>query len=450
MKLVNAIVAIMLTSCTMRPTQYDLAIRNAQVFDVYTGELLPHQTILVAKGKIGIVTGEPVEFEAVKTIDAKGKLVTPGLIDTHIHPTDVFGDYGAAPAVIPADSADYYRKRLSDVYLPYGVTVAMSMGHPEAWSKTILGWSAKPSPNFLDVYTTGAAIISKEDRKPYVGHITVESPGAASQKVIDYYRMGMRHIKVYWRLRSPEMAAALKTADSLHMHVYGHIDQNIMTIDSTLKLGLRNYEHVVSLGNSLMYNTADWLQVHGSFAGKYGGKTLSYQSRYLELFRYAHDNRPSKVDSLIDQMAAHKATLSTTFHLVAEPYGLTYFAGSQDTSLTAAEIDRCRENFRIMMQYARTLHRKGVPLRIGTDCVDGGKAMLSELLLMQQNNFSVAEIFQIATINGAKALGMDDRYGAVSPGRQADLLIWDKSPFEDGRNFLSRKRVIKDGVEVML
>jgi imidazolonepropionase-like amidohydrolase len=448
MKLVNAIVAIMLTSCTMGPTQYDLAIRNAQVFDVYTGKLLPHQTILIAKGKIGIVTGEPIQFDAVKIIDAKGKLVTPGLIDTHIHPTDVFGDYAAAPAVIPADSAGYYRKRLSNVYLPYGVTVAMSMGHPEAWSKTILDWSAKPSPNFLDVYTTGAAIISKEDRKPYVGHITVESPGAASRKVIDYYRMGMRHIKVYWRLRSPEMAAALKTADSLHMHVYGHIDQNIMTIDSTLKLGLRNYEHVVSLGNSLMYNTADWLQMHGSFAGKYGGKNLSYQSRYLELFRYAHDNRPSKVDSLIDQMAAHKATLSTTFHLVAEPYGLTYFAGSQDTSLTAAEIDRCRENFKIMMQYARMLHRKGVPLRIGTDCVDGGKAMLSELLLMQQNNFSVAEIFQIATINGAKALGMDDRYGAVSPGRQADLLIWDKSPFEDGRNFLSRKRVIKDGVEV--
>jgi imidazolonepropionase-like amidohydrolase len=430
----------------MGQARYDLAIQNANVFDVYSGKLLPQQTILISKGQIRLVTGKAPRYKAHNTIDAKGRLVTPGLVDTHIHITDVFGDYEAAPAVLPPDSLTHYRKKLSDAYLPYGVTTAMIMGQPEAWLPPVLNWSAHPSSRFLDVYTVGAALVSEEDNKPYFGHVAVASPAAAKAKVMAYYKMGIRHIKVYWRLRSPEMKAALAAASRLHMRTYGHIDQNVMTIDSTIKLGLRNYEHVVSLGNSLMHGDRDWMQIQESLASKYNDKILSYQATYLELFRFAHDNRPSKMDHLINLMAGNSATLSTTFHLVAEPYGLTYFTDIRDTTLTKAEIARCRENFRIMMQYARSLHNKGVRLRIGTDCANGGKSMLSELLLMHRYGFPVAEILKIATINGATALGMENKYGAVSPGKNANLLIWNKSPFDDGKNFLSAKIVIKDGV----
>src|ERR1700733_7838220 len=89
-----------LTSCG-QAKNFDLVIKNAQVFDSKTGKLSINKTILIKAGIIINVTGNQQNYAATKIIDAKGKLVTPGFIDTHIHPTDVFGDYNAAPEYLP-------------------------------------------------------------------------------------------------------------------------------------------------------------------------------------------------------------------------------------------------------------------------------------------------------------------------------------------------------------
>ena len=154
---------IALTSCAQTKS-YDLAIKNATVFDSKTGTLSLNQTILIKAGIILKVTENQKNYSAIKTIDAKGKLITPGFIDTHIHPTDVFGDYNATPAYLAKDSLLIYRKKLSDTYLSYGVTTAMIMGQPEKWLPPILGWTTNPLPNYLNIYTVGGALISKESR----------------------------------------------------------------------------------------------------------------------------------------------------------------------------------------------------------------------------------------------------------------------------------------------
>src|SRR6476659_6126627 len=120
---------IALTSCG-QTKNYDIAIKNATVFDSKSGTLSKSQTILIKAGIIAGVADSKKEFSATKTIDAKGKLVTPGFIDTHIHLTDVFGDYNAAPEYLQKASLVFYRKKLSDTYLPYGVTTAMIRGQP--------------------------------------------------------------------------------------------------------------------------------------------------------------------------------------------------------------------------------------------------------------------------------------------------------------------------------
>ncbi len=446
MKLLINILLLLIAFSSCGTKNFDVAIKNATVFDSKKGTVLKNRTILIKAGIIENIIDNQKEFSTKNIIDAKGKLVTPGFIDTHIHLTDVFGDYAAAPDYLAKDSLSFYRKKLSDTYLPYGVTTAMIMGQPEKWLKPILNWSNKPSPDYLDIYTVGGALISQEARKPYINHITVETPSTAKQKVLKYYKMGIRHIKLYWRLRRPEFEAAFKTADSLGMKVYGHIDQNIMYMDTTLDIGLCNYEHILTLDNSVLHFQKDGCVFDLNMQKYYPSTTTSFPLVRLEMFRFIHDNRQAAMDSLINKLAKKKITFSTTIHLMAEQFGLTYFSNNKDTVLSQDQLSRCKENFKIFMGYAKQLFDKGIKLRIGTDCANGGKAIESEQLLLYENGFSISDILKISTVNGATALGFDNKIGSIEKGKKADLIIFDKSPFDNYRNFLADKTIIKDGV----
>ncbi len=439
---------LVLLSCTQT---YDLQIRHAAVFDVRTGRVLQNKTILVQNDTIVAVADGDKAVDAAKTIDVGGKLVTPGMIDAHIHLTDIFGDYDAAPIYLPVDSLAHFRKKFSDTYLPYGVTSVLVLGQPENWLPPVLDWSAHPSANYTDIYTAGGAMISKESRKPYIGHITVESPVAARQKVLDYYKKGIRHAKLYWRLQKPEFEAACKTADSLGMRLYGHIDNGVMFLDSTLALGLKNYEHVFSLIHNINFSEADyqkflaWVDVN---YGKGKRQSTSFTEMTLIETRFVMDHKGAVLDSLLDRMAAKGATVSTTIHLFAEKAGQTFFANtanSPDTAGTNEQKKRSRDDFAAFMQLVKKVWTKGIPLRLGTDVADGGKAAVSEQLLLAQYGFSVADIIGISTINGAAALGLENKYGSVESGKKANLIIYDRSPFDHSNHFRAGRTVIKDG-----
>ena len=66
----------------------DLAIINGDVVNVYTGEILPRQTVLVKDGTIAYI-GDKAPAAAIrpdtKVIDASGKTIIPGFIDGHTH-----------------------------------------------------------------------------------------------------------------------------------------------------------------------------------------------------------------------------------------------------------------------------------------------------------------------------------------------------------------------------
>ena len=324
----------------------------------------------------------------------------------------------------------------------------MIMGQPENWLPPVLSWQADPRSNSLDIYTVGGAMVSNEGRKPYVNHVIVDSSLAAKQKVIEYYKLGIRHIKLYWKLRRPEFEAAFETADSLGMKVYGHVDQNIMLIDSAFDIGLRNYEHILTLVNSVWHvqnDSKDFsLEMQNHYAP--GTANRNRQLERLEMFRFIHDKNPAAIDSLIDKLSKGNTTFSTSIHLMAEPFGLTYFTTRADTTLSTGQMARCRENFKLFMGYVKQLFEKGIKLRIGTDWPSGGKAIISEQLLLAEYGFTIPAILQISTINGAAALGLENKYGSIENGKKADLLIWDKSPFDNYKNFLASKTIIKDGI----
>ena len=74
---------------------YELLVKGGVVIDPAQG-IHDQRDIGISQGKIVALAGDIAPSEAKRVIDAKGKLVTPGLIDIHAHVADVIV-HGAAP-----------------------------------------------------------------------------------------------------------------------------------------------------------------------------------------------------------------------------------------------------------------------------------------------------------------------------------------------------------------
>jgi len=72
---------------TLGKEKADLAIINAAILNVYTGELLEHCSVTIKGEWIAYVGDDPGDMTGphTKIIDARGKAVIPGLIDGHTH-----------------------------------------------------------------------------------------------------------------------------------------------------------------------------------------------------------------------------------------------------------------------------------------------------------------------------------------------------------------------------
>ncbi|MSV29465.1 MAG: amidohydrolase/deacetylase family metallohydrolase [Bryobacterales bacterium] len=76
---------------------YDLVVKGGRVVDPALN-LDAQRDIAVSGGKIARLAPNIADSEARQVLDARGKIVTPGLIDIHVHVYD-----GVAPLGIPAD-----------------------------------------------------------------------------------------------------------------------------------------------------------------------------------------------------------------------------------------------------------------------------------------------------------------------------------------------------------
>ena len=86
-------------------------ITNARLFDSAPGTLNDGATIVIEDGRFAHVTHEPIDVaDAARTIDARGRVVLPGLIDAHAHVVAVSHDLIALalqpPSLITAQAKD--------------------------------------------------------------------------------------------------------------------------------------------------------------------------------------------------------------------------------------------------------------------------------------------------------------------------------------------------------
>ncbi|MBL4746828.1 MAG: amidohydrolase family protein [Flavobacteriaceae bacterium] len=456
-KIIHSIfLTFILFSCEEQ-TPHSLAIKNIDIFDSVHKKVLKNKTIIIDNDIITDIIEGSEKVNALKIIEGKGRLITPGFIDTHIHLTDIYGDFENAPKFIDKDSIISYKRKLANTYLKYGTTTILDMAQPTKWIEETIKWQQNPAADYPNLYISGSGIISDEEREPYICHTEVKNLDEARKKVQEYDEMGLKHLKLYWRLREEEMKVIVEEAKKRKLNIYGHIDNGIVSMQKAMDLGVTNFEHFLTLSSSVINLDEHYDYLKEIYKIKDPETTDEYIAMLVLIFNYIKE-KPAldlKLNKLLDRLAKENATLSTTIHLLGSVAGKTYFFTSISPvsesqvlnfpNYTVEQKKILEIAFDDMMQYLRLAHNKGVKIRIGTDCRDGGKALLSELLLLYESEFSIEDIFQIATLNGSQAIKIDKDHGTIEKGKKADLVIFDKNPFEDYRNFLSDKTVIKGG-----
>jgi imidazolonepropionase-like amidohydrolase len=116
---------------------------------------------------------------------------------------------------------------------------------------------------------------------------------------------------------------------------------------------------------------------------------------------------------------------------------------------TKEDFDRAQAGWPRQLALIRRMHAGGVLLTVGSDVaspwVIPGTAYHQELALLASAGLTPRQVLTMATLNGARALGISDSVGMLAPGYVADLVILSANPLNDINNSRSVRYVIRKG-----
>ncbi len=94
-----------------------------------------------------------------------------------------------------------------------------------------------------------------------------------------------------------------------------------------------------------------------------------------------------------------------------------------------------KNNFQLWMTFINEYKNRGGRVTTGSD--SGfiyqlyGFSYVRELELLREAGFHPLEVIRSATLNGAEALGMDEKIGSIEIGKQADLILIEENPLKN-------------------
>ncbi len=412
--------------------QAPVAIVNATVIDATSAEPRRGQTILIRGTKIEAV-GPKAEVAIplnARAIDAAGKFVIPGLWDMHTH------------IDIPGGEA------LLAAYVVNGVTGVRDMA--AGWG-TVTKWRrAIANGELVGPRITASGPYLEGNPQP-IPHIAVKNVADARRGVDSLKALGVDVIKLHTGLTRETFFAAARRAREVGMPFAGHVPRTISAIEAS-DSGMRSIEHALTIptpctaAESLSLlpkfpvqrvlgpcSSAPLTPIFAAFARNNTWVTPTFVAAY-EIAEWPQRALPG------DAYAKYLPDTLKKFVAWIFPMPDSIPAGAE-------RVGRTMFNKRVAL--AGAMHRAGVHLLAGTDSPlrnsPPGFGLADELVLLARGGVPLHDVLKIATLEPGRFFRATDSIGTVQPGRFADLVILDRNPLTDARNYRSVNAVIANG-----
>ncbi len=414
-----------------------VALIHAQVVDGTGAPAASDQTIVLRDGRIAAVG--PSDSITVpgnaEVLDLTGHTVIPGFIGLHDH--TFYMTRGRRVQL------NFSAPRL---YLASGVTTIRTTGAFSPYSelnlKNSIANGELPGPR---MYITG----------PYItgtGAMTqmkaVSSPEDARRVVAYWADEGVDWFKAYTRIGHDELAAAIDEAHRRGVKVTGHLCS--VSFTEAVGLGIDNIEHGFftnsdyvddkeagvcppTVRQSLLDVDLEGTEVRTTIREMVEANVAMTST--LAVYELSVPNRPPLEDRVLEMMApaAREEYLQTRNEIA-----------SRDESPMSTLFPKAQAFEKAFFDAGGLLAAGVDPTGMGGALPGFGDQRNYELLL--EAGFTPEQVIQIMTLNGARVLDEDHRFGSIEAGKLADLVVIDGDPVRRESEIRNVTLVFKEGV----
>ncbi|GAA5520391.1 amidohydrolase family protein [Aliifodinibius salicampi] len=374
-----------------------MALTNARIITMDGDKVIEQGTVVIRNSRIEEVgaSGEVDLPSNAEVMDVDGKTIMPGIVDVHAH----IGNF--REGLSPQQQWEYFAN------LAYGVTTAHD---PSSNTEMIFSHSEAVKAGHMvgpRIFSTGRILYGAEaEFKAEIDNY--EDAKSALERTKAF---GAFSVKSYNQPRRDQRQQVIKAARELELLVLpegGSTFTHNMSMIMDGHTGIEHnipvypvYKDVHELWSASGTDYTPTLVVnYGSVSGEY----YWYQNTKVWEKERLLNFTPR---SIVDSRSRHRKMIPQ------EEYENGHI-------LSAAT--------------AKNLQRNGVNVNLGSHGQLQGLGAHWELWMMHQGGMTELEALQVATINGARYLGMDHELGSIEEGKLADLIIIDGNPLENIRD----------------
>ena len=409
-----------------------LAISGGQLIDGYGGLPVQNAVVLVAGDRIG-KTGDVNSVaipDGVKTLDANGMTILPGLWESHGH---LFHIGEGDPASFPLKFKARAGEIMADVArtsLLAGITTFRDTGGPiqeQLALRADIEAGKLPGPR---LFLAGPILHQRNPDKPNIRRdYLIGSPEEAKQVTLDVIGLGVDQVKVYgfWDLHI--LKVIVDTAHKAGLGVDADV-RHINAYRTAIEAGVDRMHHVFTADPLSDYKDEDIrLMVRGIkpvptgpraniLRGPFIVPTIEMRNAYVRVFAFPEFvDHPRFRQQYSEEVYAHLRWSWSNPNAV--PWGIG-----------------APERIKVAKRKLKTFIAAGGREQIvaGTDA--GSPFNVHSPLTREMQHYLNAgltpmEVIQSATLRPAQMQGVEKDLGTVTEGKLADMVIVDGDPLQD-------------------